>query len=297
MRRNSQPWHCRRHHLPFPFKGVLSTLCTAPQMPNSCTGRIQPIVATPAKRVAMGVAKHGRCCRGIRSRVGSIGRPSSGLIDEHERFWKAIARGVFTEAAAAVAGVSPAVGARWFRHGGGMSKSTTTIATGRYLSFVEREEIALLKARDYSVREIARCIGRSASTISRELNRNAATRSGYVEYRATTAHWHAKRRARRPKVAKLASNAVRRGYVQAKLNGPVTVIDGGNRISPGDLKQWTGRRHGPRQDRHWASSWSPQQIAARLPLDFPNDTSMQISHEAIYQALYIQGRAALSREL
>ena len=61
--------------------------------------------------------------------------------------------------------------------------------------------------------------------------------------------------------------------------------------------RWNGRRHGPRQDRRWATSWSPEQIANRLPVDFPDDESMRISHEAIYQALYVQGRGALRREL
>ena len=60
---------------------------------------------------------------------------------------------------------------------------------------------------------------------------------------------------------------------------------------------WSGRRHGRRQDRHWATSWSPQQIAHRLRIAYPDDDSMRVSHEAIYQALYIQGRGALRREL
>jgi len=66
---------------------------------------------------------------------------------------------------------------------------------------------------------------------------------------------------------------------------------------PGPVTQWNGRRHGRRQDRRWANSWSPEQIARRLPVDFPDDESMRISHEAIYQALYLQGRGALKREL
>ena len=60
---------------------------------------------------------------------------------------------------------------------------------------------------------------------------------------------------------------------------------------------WKGRRHGPRQDRRWANAWSPEQIAHRLRVDFPDDEAMRISHEALYQALYIQGRGALRREL
>jgi len=58
-----------------------------------------------------------------------------------------------------------------------------------------------------------------------------------------------------------------------------------------------GRRHGQRQARRWARAWSPEQIAQRLLLDFPDDPTMRISHEAIYQALYVQGRGALRREL
>ena len=85
--------------------------------------------------------------------------------------------------------------------------------SGRYLSSAEREEIAVLRARACGVREIVRQLGRSPSTISRQLRRNAATRWGRMEYRATTAQWHADRRARRPKVAKLAANDTLRNYV------------------------------------------------------------------------------------
>ena len=86
--------------------------------------------------------------------------------------------------------------------------------SGRYLSFAEREEIALLNARGCGVREIASQVCRSPSTISRELRRNAATRSGSLEYRATSAQWHADRRAQRPKVTKIAANDAPRKYVQ-----------------------------------------------------------------------------------
>jgi IS30 family transposase len=60
---------------------------------------------------------------------------------------------------------------------------------------------------------------------------------------------------------------------------------------------WKGRRHGRRRHRRWASAWSPQQISRRLRLDFPDDERMRISHEAVYQSLYVQGRGALRREL
>src|SRR5204862_309401 len=89
---------------------------------------------------------------------------------------------------------------RWFREGGGMPSVSLRPLSGCYLSFAEREEIALLRAGGAGVREIARRLGRSPSTISRELRRNAATRSGRLEYRATTAQWHADRRARRPEI-------------------------------------------------------------------------------------------------
>jgi IS30 family transposase len=167
--------------------------------------------------------------------------------------------------------------------------------SGRYLSFAEREEIAILHATRLGVRAIARKLGRSPSTISRELRRNAATRSGDLEYRATTAQWHADRRARRPKVAKLAANEAMRTYVQDRLAGVIERPDGTPAAGP--TVRWIGRRHGRRQDRCWAKSWSPEQIANRLRVDFPHDESMRISHEAIYQALYVQGRGALRREL
>jgi IS30 family transposase len=142
---------------------------------------------------------------------------------------------------------------------------------------------------------MARHLNRAASTISRELRRNAATRSGGFDYRATTAQWHAERAARRPRMAKLASNERLRRYVQDRLAGLVEGPDG--LTIEGPKVSWKGRRHGPRKSRRWARAWSPEQISRRLRLDFPGDETMRISHEAIYQALYIQGRGALRREL
>jgi len=167
--------------------------------------------------------------------------------------------------------------------------------SGRYLSFTEREEIALRHAQQQGVREIARHLGRHPSTISRELRRNAATRSHTFDYRATAAQWHADRAARRPKTAKLVMNETLRTYVQDRLAGLIAAP--GGEVIPGPRVAWKGRRHGPRQHRRWARAWSPEQIAERLPLDFPDDPTMRISHEAIYQALYVQGRGALRREL
>jgi IS30 family transposase len=225
----------------------------------------------------------------------SPGRPTAGRREHRQRFWKEIARGLSTEDAAVACGVSPAVGGRWFRHAGGMPSLSLARQSGRYLSFVEREEIAILKSQGAGVREIARSVCRSPSTISRELRRSAATRCGGLDYRASTAQWHADLRVRRPKVAKLAANELLRRYVQDRLAGKVRA-GAGVRVH-GPQTRWIGRRHGPRQDRRWATSWSPQQISHRLPIDYPDDTSMRISHEAVYQALYVQGRGALRREL
>jgi len=230
-----------------------------------------------------------------RAAMRSPGRPPAGRLEHRQRFWAAIARGASSEDAAVQAGVSAAVGVRWFREGGGMPSVTLGPASGRYLSFAEREEIALLRASGGGVREIASRLDRSPSTISRELRRNAATRSGGFEYRATTAQWHADLRAKRPKPAKLVVNTELRDYVQERLSGTVQRPDGV--AVEGPEAKWIGRRHGRRADRRWARSWSPEQISNRLRIDFPDDASMRVSHEAIYQSLYVQGRGALRREL
>jgi IS30 family transposase len=132
-----------------------------------------------------------------------------------------------------------------------MPSVTLVPLSGRYLSFAEREEIAILRPRGCGVREIARRLGRSPLTISRELRRNAATRSGALEYRASTAQWHADRRGRRPKPAKLAANPELRRYVQDRLSGAVERPHG--IALQGPKVQWEGRRHGRRKDRRWAS--------------------------------------------
>lgn len=237
--------------------------------------------------------------KSLRKKLRSPGRPPVLHRAARWPFWRAIAQGLTSEDAAAVAGVAPAVGTRWFRQCGGMPPSHLAASspppTGRYLSFAEREQIALARARGEGVREIARALGRAASTISRELRRNAATRGGGLEYRAHTAQWHADRAARRPKVAKLLANPKLRNYVQDRLAGKIET-PGGRAVSGPQVK-WNGRRQVRRQARPWSRAWSPEQIANRLLVDFPDDDSMRISHEAIYQALYVQGRGALHREL
>ena len=225
----------------------------------------------------------------------SPGRAPVVRREHRQRFWLAIAQGSSSEDAAVVAGVSPAVGTRWFREGGGMPTVSLAPVSERYLSFVEREEVALLHAQGVGVREIGRRVGRDPSTISRELRRNLTNHGGQAEYRASTAQWHSDRRATRPKAAKLAGNDRLREYVQDRLSGTIVRPDGV--AVPGPGVRWISRRHGRRMDRRWAKAWSPEQIVNRLKIDFPEDETMRISHEAIYQALYVQGRGALRREL
>src|SRR5256886_5318115 len=217
----------------------------------------------------MGGGERQEAIRAMRGQIWSPGRPSVARREDRVRFWEAIALGASSEDAAAAAGDTRAVGSRWFRQAGGMPPISLAPVSERYLSFAEREEIAILHAQRVGVREIARRLGRSASTISRELRRNASTRSNAVVYRATTAQWHAERRASRPKVSKLAANDALREYVQERLAGAIARPNG-ERV-PGPDVRWIGRRHGRRQDRRWARAWSPEQIANRLRIDFPDD--------------------------
>lgn len=246
--------------------------------------------------MATGRRRSEKCTR---SQLRSPGRPP--VANRHERamFWSYIAAGMSSKAAAVKAEVSQPVGSRWFREAGGMPPAMFRLSakplSGRYLSLAEREEIAMLLVQGKGVRMIARHLCRAPSTISREIRHNAATRSGDFDYRATTAQWHADRAARRPKIAKLAANIELSRWGEDRLSGAVAKPS----VLPvtGPIVFWKGRRHGQRQNRRWAKAWSPEQIARRLPIDFPDDESMRISHEAIYQALFVQGRGALRRDL
>lgn len=174
-------------------------------------------------------------------------------------FWAALQAGEFIADAAVASGTYRKQGTRWVAACGGVRPRRGRNLKGRCLTFAEREEIALARARGETMRAIARRLGRSPSTISRELKRNADRRG----YRATTAHALAYDRASRPKPAKLATNLALRELVQDDLQ----------------------RR------------FSPEQIAGRLRRRFPDDREMWVSAETIYQSLYVQSRGALRREL
>jgi IS30 family transposase len=185
----------------------------------------------------------------------------SHMISENVQvFWAALQGGEFITDAAEAAGTYRKQGARWVVASGGVRPRRGRNVKGRYLSFAEREEIALGRAAGESMRAIAKRLGRSPSTISRELGRNAEAPG---RYRATSAHAVAWRRAARPKLAKLATNLVLRGKVEQDLE----------------------------------KKYSPEQIAGRLRVEFPDDPEMWVSHETIYQSLYVQSRGALRREL
>ena len=206
------------------------------------------------------------------------------------RFWRLVRQGWSTERAAEQVGVSANTASRWFGDGGGMAPISMAEPSGRYLSLAEREHIDLRWEDGAGIRQIARELGRAASTVSRELRLNrlqahphkpplpdgARRRPGpapgtpgafgrvRVRYRAAPAQAKAEARGRRPKPAKLAQNARLRAFVQHQLQ---------------------------------TKQWSPEQIARRLVEEFPDDEAMRISHEAIYQSLYVQGRGELRREL
>jgi len=192
-----------------------------------------------------------------REAMRSPGAPSHRRETER-RFWQQIATGITSQKAAEVVGVSQAVGTRWFRHRGGMPLFMSTPVSGRFLSFAEREEIGLLLAQGLGVREIARRIERPPSTVSRELRRNAATRAGQLEYRASVAQWKAELVAKRPKQAKLVTNPRLHNYVQNRLAGKIHDVDGSEIAGP-QQAPFKGRNKPHRGDRKWVNGWSPEQ--------------------------------------
>jgi transposase, IS30 family len=180
--------------------------------------------------------------------------------------------------AAQAAGITVRQAQDRIRQAGGVPDVSLVEPSGRLLSFAEREEIALLRAEGASARQIARVLGRAPSTITRELA--AGTPRDVRRYKASVAHRRAEQRLARPKPGKLASNPVLTAWVADRLAG--------NHPRTG-----TGEGEGEGKARFW----SPQQISRRLPVEFPDDESMRISHEAIYQSLYVLGRGGLRKEL
>ncbi len=201
--------------------------------------------------------------------------------EEKRRFWELVRAGTIRTEAAAAAGVAQESGNRWFVQAGGvLPRPVPEASSGRYLSIGEREEIFAGIERGESIRRIAQAVGRAPSTVFRELRQNmrhqlyrsrsrlqvkpvGKPRSQPWNYRPSLAQERMKRLASRPKTAKLAKNAALRELVQAKL----------------------------------VKKLSPEQISRQLRKQFPDDREMQVSHETIYQSIYVQGRGALRREL
>jgi IS30 family transposase len=207
-------------------------------------------------------------------------------------FWEQIRLGLLAGDAGEAVGVSATCGRRWFREAGGVKPAVSTPNTSGprpRLTLEERIEIQAGVHAEESMRSIAERLKRAPSTIKREIDNNAELRcrytgrkSGYrrkhafgarqsgssakVDYRAMSAHDRSADRARRPKLSKLsklAENDTLHREVQSRLE----------------------------------LFHSPEQVALRLRIDFPDEPEMWVSHEAIYQSIYVQGRGALRREL
>lgn len=180
-------------------------------------------------------------------------------FEVRRRFWQAIRAGFGPAEAAALVGASRSWGGYVFDEAGGVNPVPVADPVGRYLSFAEREEIMRLDAAYHGVREIAATVGRDPATISRELKRGSTNKG----YRASAGQRQADKARREPRAAKLATSLRLRQEVQDRLE---------------------------RKD-------SPEQIAGRLRIDFPDEPEMWVSAETIYQSLYVQARGGLKREL
>jgi IS30 family transposase len=190
----------------------------------------------------------------------SDGRPRRPRCLERE-FWRQVRYWESWRAAGAAVGVSTRVVDRWLAESGGVKPKLVEPVTR--LSYRERCRIEDLLHAGWSQAQIARDLGRHRSTISREVHRNRTLRTNGSRYGADNAQSKADHAARRPKPAKLGTNLRLRREVQDRL----------------------------------LRSHSPEQIAARLREDFPDDPEMRVSHETIYQSIYVQSRGGLKREL
>ena len=201
-------------------------------------------------RESLGMRGQWAADRALRSPVRSPGRPEPPRAVQRE-FWRLIASGVTTAQASEFLGVSWPVATRWCRHAGGMPPINLDEPTGRYLSFAERGEIALLHVQRFGVREIVRRIGRHPGTVSRELRLNAATRSGKQVFRELVAQRKSQQAAKRPKTAKLVTNEMLRVYAQERLDESIRRSDGTIIAGPW-TPAWKGLNKPHRQNRRWA---------------------------------------------
>ncbi len=186
-------------------------------------------------------------------------------IEKQAAFWVLIAKGSTLQAACDAVGVDRRSGRYWRRATGGMVPRKKPTPSGRYLSLEERLRIADLHLAGSGVRSIAVLLGRSASTVSRELQRNgspARRAARGVSYAPHAAQKRAELRARRPKASKFDTLELAE-KVQAKL----------------------------------CLKWSPEQISDHLAVVVPERLELQVSPETIYQALYVQGRGHLRADL
>ena len=184
-------------------------------------------------------------------------------LDVESEYWQLLAAGMGTVEACRQLGIGRKTGYRWRAENGGLPPLTLpeSARSVRYLSRLERQRIATLRRDGLGVRAIAMQLGRSPSTISRELRRNITSYDR--GYDGDVAHARARERARRPRRGRLLADAELRTHVQAKLE----------------------------------LEWSPEQIAAWLRAEFPDRRTWHVCHETIYQALYLGGRGGLSRAL
>jgi transposase, IS30 family len=197
--------------------------------------------------------------------------------DQLRAFWRLIGVGAVAEDAARRVGFEGSTGRRWFVQAGGMAPlSLVEPPRGRTLNIVEREQILAGIEAGESIRRIAGRLGRAPSTVSRELRANLwhqdygrrnrrgpGRKVAHWRYSPHLAQLRADKQKARPKSAKLAAEPRLHAEVQAQLE----------------------KNH------------SPQQIAHRLVIDFPDELEMRVSHETIYRSLYVQGQGALKREL
>lgn len=185
-------------------------------------------------------------------------------LDLETEYWKLLHAGVGTVAACKLLGIGRKTGYRWRAENGGLppGRLAESARSDRYLSLLERQRIASLRERQLGVREIARRLGRSPSTISRELRRHLRTHDRGL-YDGDLAHARARERSRRPRRPLLSREPALRQIVQDKLK----------------------------------EEWSPAQIAAHLRETYPHRAEWHLCHETIYQALYHGGKGGLSRTL